>query len=97
VAPHRPYRTIATLGVLRRSHSRLTSAVIGLADKLGLGTVAEGVEDHQQLDWLLQADCGSAQGCLLARPISADELATMLHQGTLTPAGSLTAAASSPS
>jgi EAL domain-containing protein (putative c-di-GMP-specific phosphodiesterase class I)/CheY-like chemotaxis protein len=51
---------------------------IGLAHRLHLRAVAEGVETHQQARALTDAGCDLAQGFFYARPLSAQDLATWL-------------------
>jgi diguanylate cyclase (GGDEF)-like protein len=46
----------------------IVTAVIGLANALGLNVVAEGVEDAAQLRELSNLGCDAAQGYLLGRP-----------------------------
>ena len=50
----------------------LVGAVIGMAQALGILTVAEGVETEQQAAWLRSRGCDLAQGYLFARPQPAD-------------------------
>ncbi len=52
--------------------------VIGLADALGMTTVAEGVERPEQLMWLRRLGCQMAQGYALSRPLSAEDLETLM-------------------
>ncbi|NLD75933.1 MAG: GGDEF domain-containing protein [Acidimicrobiales bacterium] len=59
--------------------------VIGLADALGMTTVAEGVERPEQLAWLRKLGCQMAQGFALSRPLSADDLTTFILRRTDTP------------
>jgi diguanylate cyclase (GGDEF)-like protein len=59
--------------------------VIGLADALGMTTVAEGVERPEQLAWLRRLGCRMAQGFALSRPLAADDLATFILRRTDTP------------
>ena len=54
------------------------AAVIGLADKLGLTVVAEGVETAEQRAQLLDMDCRLAQGYLFSRPVPEPEALAML-------------------
>ena len=52
--------------------------VIGLADALGMTTVAEGVERPEQLLWLRRLGCRMAQGYALSRPLGAEDLEALL-------------------
>ena len=56
----------------------IVQTVIDLAAKLGMRTVAEGVETQAQLDQLRRTQCDAVQGYLLARPMPADMVAAML-------------------
>ena len=60
--------------------SRLTAAIISLARVLDLRCVAEGAERPLQLERLRELGCDYAQGFLLARPMSADALHTLLRE-----------------
>ena len=55
----------------------IAAAVIGLAHSLGKRVTAEGVETHQQLEFLRERGCDAAQGYLLARPGPATSLMEM--------------------
>lgn len=55
-------------------------AVVGLARNLGLRTIAEGVEDHAQMDVLRELRCDAVQGFLFSMPIPAAECATLFRQ-----------------
>jgi len=48
--------------------------IIALAHKLGIQTVAEGVETDRQLSRLCELGCGIVQGYLYAKPMPADQL-----------------------
>ncbi|MCR8548166.1 GGDEF domain-containing phosphodiesterase [Salipiger sp. P9] len=53
---------------------RMLAAVLGLADRLGLETVAEGVESVAEHALLAQLGCDHVQGFGIARPMPADKL-----------------------
>ncbi len=67
----------------------LVESVIAMARRLGLRTVAEGIETEQQHEILLALDCDMGQGYLFAKPMPVDDwLAWMqrAQQVTSTPA-----------
>jgi EAL domain-containing protein (putative c-di-GMP-specific phosphodiesterase class I) len=47
------------------------ATIVRLAQDLGLSTVAEGIEDHVQLEALIRLGCDSGQGYLVAASLSA--------------------------
>lgn len=51
----------------------IVKAVIGMARSLGLSVTAEGIETQAQQTWMQHLGCDSAQGFLLARPMSAED------------------------
>ena len=52
-----------------------------MAADMGLTVTAEGVETHEQLQLVRQANCDFAQGFLLAHPVSLAEIAEATHHG----------------
>ncbi|PYD49309.1 c-di-GMP phosphodiesterase [Novacetimonas pomaceti] len=52
----------------------VTTAVIGIGNRLGMTVVTEGVETEQQRQLLEDLKCDVMQGYLFARPLPADEL-----------------------
>ncbi len=52
-----------------KSDIEISAAIIAMAHKLGLETVAEGVETQAHFDFLVQQKCEYLQGYLLARPM----------------------------
>ena len=56
-----------------RKDTRLIEAVIGLAQSLGLPTIAEGVETAEQLFTLKAMGCDIVQGYYFSKPLPADE------------------------
>jgi diguanylate cyclase (GGDEF)-like protein len=63
----------------------LVSVMIAMAQDLGLGIVAEGIETPEQLRWLQQAGCQVGQGYLLSRPVEAASVPPLLEASQLTP------------
>ncbi len=57
----------------------LTRAVIALSQRLGMETVAEGVETEEQLAFLQEEGCDYVQGFLLGRPCHAREFTDLLR------------------
>ena len=51
---------------------------MALARSLELDVVAEGVETSEQTAFLMQLGCRYAQGFLLSRPITTDEMTRLL-------------------
>jgi diguanylate cyclase (GGDEF)-like protein/PAS domain S-box-containing protein len=56
----------------------IVTAIVGLADALGLTVTAEGVETVEQRDELVRLGCLRAQGFLFARPLSPEALSERL-------------------
>jgi diguanylate cyclase (GGDEF)-like protein/PAS domain S-box-containing protein len=57
----------------------LCKAIIVMAHALGMQVIAEGVETAEQRDLLKEAGCDFGQGYLFARPITAQELETLVN------------------
>jgi EAL domain-containing protein (putative c-di-GMP-specific phosphodiesterase class I) len=55
-------------------------ASLGLARQLGMETVAEGVEDQADWDFLRQQGCDVAQGYFIARPMLAEQFIPWVAQ-----------------
>jgi len=64
---------IAGVGSDRQSEEIVVST-INLCRALGLKTVAEGIEDQVQADWICTHGADAAQGFFYARPVSAEEV-----------------------
>jgi FOG: EAL domain len=70
---------VADLERDQASHA-IVLAVIELAHMLGMTVVAEGVETAEQHKRLASLGCDSCQGYYFARPMSADDLDTLIQR-----------------
>jgi diguanylate cyclase (GGDEF)-like protein/PAS domain S-box-containing protein len=58
----------------------ITSAIISLAQKLGLKVIAEGVETEEQAGFLIESGCDEIQGYLFSRPVAEGQFTAMLQK-----------------
>jgi len=58
----------------------IVSAVIGIANSLGIGVLAEGVESAQHVQQLRSLGCHHGQGNYLHAPVTADKCGALLMQ-----------------
>ncbi len=58
----------------------LCEAIINMAHKLGIKTIAEGVETESQLILLKQMGCDFGQGYFFSKPLPSDEFEKMLYE-----------------
>ena len=56
----------------------IVTAIVHMAQSLGLSTIAEGVEEQAIARTLSELDCHEAQGYLYARPLPADQLGELV-------------------
>lgn len=66
-------RIVAPVASNERSRN-LVRAIIEIAETLGIGTIAEGVETPQQARILKEVGCDTLQGFLFAKPLSENDL-----------------------
>ena len=75
-------------GIPHSGHDRaITCAMVTLGRELHLDVIAEGVENGQQLDFLLSCGCRRIQGFYFARPMPAEELLPWRDRNQLKIAG----------
>ena len=64
-------------------HRVLIKATVQVAESLGMGTVAEGIETEAQATAVRELGCDKGQGYLFSKPLPADEVsAWLLAQGS---------------
>ncbi|MDQ1537842.1 MAG: hypothetical protein QOE58_2235, partial [Actinomycetota bacterium] len=60
----------------------LVDTLVQLGKALGLGTLAEGIEDDAQLAYLRERECDSGQGFLFARPLDVSAVERLFDRTT---------------
>ena len=69
-------------GIEHTDESRaIVETVVSLGNKLGMTTVAEGIETFEQLKVVRECGCGEAQGYVFSPAIAADKVARLLLDG----------------
>lgn len=58
----------------------IAETIVTLGTKLGLRTIAEGIEKPEQANYLLKLGCDEAQGFMYAKPMPFGELLTFIGQ-----------------
>jgi EAL domain-containing protein (putative c-di-GMP-specific phosphodiesterase class I) len=66
-------RSFITKVDIDREQQKMVSAILSLAERLGLDTLAEGVETAGEHTILAQLGCGHVQGFLIARPMAFED------------------------
>jgi diguanylate cyclase (GGDEF)-like protein/PAS domain S-box-containing protein len=61
--------------------SAIITTIISMGQSLNLRVVAEGVETHQEMVYLLAHQCDEAQGYYFSRPVPHEQFATLLETG----------------
>ncbi|MBP5752057.1 MAG: EAL domain-containing protein, partial [Treponema sp.] len=62
--------------------ANITESIVSLVSKMGLDTIAEGVETDSQLDMLKKFNCHNVQGFLKGKPMPVDLCERMLNGDT---------------
>lgn len=60
--------------------ANITQSIINMVDKMGLETIAEGVENPEQLELLDKFNCTIVQGFLRGKPMPKDLCESLLHE-----------------
>jgi diguanylate cyclase (GGDEF)-like protein len=60
--------------------SAFVTAIIGLAQSLGLEVIAEGIEHESQLHRLVELGCEQGQGFLMARPVDGSAVESLITE-----------------
>lgn len=68
--------------LIDQSTSIITNAVISMVRKLGLETIAEGVETEDQYEYLKEINCDNIQGYLLGKPMTKSSIIELIHSDT---------------
>jgi EAL domain-containing protein (putative c-di-GMP-specific phosphodiesterase class I) len=63
-----------------QSSATLTEAIVRLARGLGMEPLAEGIENEEQRQFLIELGCRLGQGYLFSRPVTAAEIERMWEQ-----------------
>ncbi|HVZ15210.1 MAG TPA: EAL domain-containing protein [Bauldia sp.] len=58
--------------------AKIVAAVIGLSEAMGLTTVAEGIEQSADAEWLRTQGCDTGQGFLYSEPVPAADVPSLL-------------------
>jgi diguanylate cyclase (GGDEF)-like protein/PAS domain S-box-containing protein len=66
--------------VTDRGDAALTEAILAMSESMSLTTVAEGVEDAEQADWLAGARCRYGQGYYWSRPVPIERARGLLEE-----------------
>jgi len=57
------------------SSAAMVTAMLELAERLGMRAIAEGIETPEQLEFLVERGCPLGQGFLFGRPVPAEDVA----------------------
>ena len=67
-----------------RDAASMVSAMIALAQNLGMSALAEGIETEAEWRFLVDRGCPLAQGYYFSRPVPADEIMALHRRASLT-------------
>ncbi len=67
----------------QRESRKITAAVAGLGQSLGLIAIAEGIENKMHVDMLFYMGCELGQGYFYSRPVPFNEVSALIAKNTL--------------
>ena len=63
----------------KEEDNAIISAIVALSQSLNLDVIAEGVEQREQIDFLLERGCSEMQGFYYSRPLDAASARKLLQ------------------
>lgn len=63
-----------------KAGNTIIESIVDMVNRLGYETIAEGVEEQAQFDYLKKIGCGYIQGYLLGRPMPEEQLEELLEK-----------------
>lgn len=66
-------------GLPAENDRAIISAIIGLANGLGIALIAEGIELVAQAEWLFQKGCRTGQGYFFSKPVAAGAVPSLVE------------------
>ncbi len=63
--------------------TQIARAIIAMAHSLNLAVIAEGVETHEQLEFLREHECDEVQGYLFGKPMTANQFSAQFSGAAL--------------
>ncbi|MHA6252471.1 EAL domain-containing protein [Oceanobacillus sp. CAU 1775] len=76
---------IKDLDVTNKKDKTIISSILHLAKELDMEIIAEGVENHEQYQYLKKNECNYMQGMLFSKPVSPDVFKRMIKKGFIMP------------
>jgi len=62
------------------AHQAIIENVVNMAHTMGMTVIAEGVEKHEQLDYLVRINCDCVQGYFFSRPLPEEDAVRFLSR-----------------
>ncbi|MCG8552638.1 MAG: EAL domain-containing protein, partial [Desulfobacterales bacterium] len=65
----------------RKNDQSIISAIMSMAKGMDIRVIAEGIDNEQQVDFLVDKGCREAQGFLFSRPLPAEKIEAIVERG----------------